>query len=327
MSTHDVDYAIIGAGPTGLYAAYYAGFRGWSTAVIDALPEVGGQITAMYPEKDIFDVAGFPSVRGRALVEQLKQQADQYSPRYVLGEQATELDAAQGGPVTLTTAQGSTITAKALLITGGIGSFRPRPLPAGGEWEGRGLVFFVPKPDEHADRDVVIVGGGDSALDWAHMLHPIARSVTVVHRRDQFRAHAAMVDKARDLGIALLTPCEVTAVRGQDRVAEVEITSKTDGTVTVLPAQTVVAALGFIANIGPIAGWGLDLEKRHITVDTAMRTNLPGVFAAGDIAVYPGKVPLISIAFGEAALAVNNAAPIINPELGVFPGHSSGESN
>lgn len=327
MSTHDVDYAIIGAGPTGLYAAYYAGFRGWSTAVIDALPEVGGQITAMYPEKDIFDVAGFPSIRGRVLVEQLKEQADQYSPRYVLGEQATELHTADGGPVTLTTAQGSTITAKALLITGGIGSFRPRPLPAGGEWEGRGLVFFVPKPEDHADRDVVIVGGGDSALDWAHMLHPIARSVTVVHRRDQFRAHAAMVDKARDLGIALLTPCEVTAVRGQDRVAEVEITSKTDGTVTVLPAQTVVAALGFIANIGPIAGWGLDLEKRHLRVDTAMRTNRPQVFAAGDIAVYPGKVPLISIAFGEAALAVNNAAPIISPELGVFPGHSSGESN
>jgi thioredoxin reductase (NADPH) len=327
MSTVDVDYAIVGAGPTGLYAAYYAGFRGWRTAVVDALPEVGGQITAMYPEKDIFDVAGFPAIRGRVLVEQLKAQADQYSPVYVLGEQAAELSAPEGGPITITTAQGSTITCTALLITGGIGSFRPRPLPAGGEWGGRGLVFFVPKPDEHAGRDIVIVGGGDSALDWAHMLHPIARSVTVVHRREQFRAHAAMVDKARDIGIRLMTPCEVTALRGNGQVAEVEITSKTDGTVTTLPAQTVVAALGFIANIGPIATWGLDLEKRHIRVDTQMRTNLPGVFAAGDIAVYPGKVPLISIAFGEAALAVNNAAPIINPDLGVFPGHSSGESH
>jgi len=327
MSSIEVDYTIIGAGPTGLYGAYYAGFRGWSTAVIDALPEVGGQITAMYPEKDIFDVAGFPSVRGRILVEQLKEQADQFSPQYVLGEQAAELKAPEDGPITITTTQGTTVTTKAVCITGGIGSFRPRPLPAGAGWEERGLVFFVPKPEEHAGKDIVIVGGGDSALDWAHMLHPIARSVTVVHRRDQFRAHAAMVDQARDLGIELLTPCEVTALRGETHVEEVEVTGKKDGSVRVLPAQTVVAALGFIANIGPIADWGLELEKRHITVDTQMRTNLPGVFAAGDIAVYPGKVPLISIAFGEAALAVNNAAPIINPELGVFPGHSSGESN
>jgi ferredoxin/flavodoxin---NADP+ reductase len=327
MSDMNVDLAIIGAGPTGLYSAYYAGFRGWSTTVIDALPEVGGQITAMYPEKDIFDVAGFPTIRGRVLVEQLKEQADQYKPNYLLGSQATELDVGDGPPLTLRTGDGGVVTAKALIITGGIGSFKPRPLPAGGEWVDKGLVFFVPKPQEHAGKDIVIVGGGDSALDWAHMLHPIANSVTVVHRRDQFRAHGAMVDKARELGIQLLTPCEVTAVRGDDRVTEVEVTRKTDGQVTVIPAQTVVAALGFIANIGPIADWGIELEKRHILVDTSMATNLPGVFAAGDIAVYPGKVPLIAIAFGEAALAVNNAAPIIDPHLGVFPGHSSGESN
>jgi thioredoxin reductase (NADPH) len=323
----DIDVTIIGAGPTGLYAAYYAGFRGWSTAIVDALPEVGGQITAMYPEKDIFDVGGFPVIRGRVLVEQLQQQADQFSPLYVLGDQAVSLDAREGGPVTLRTAKGRTLVSKALIITGGIGSFKPRPLPSGGEWEGRGLVFFVPKPDDHAGRDIVIVGGGDSALDWAHMLHPIARSVTVVHRRDQFRAHASLVEKARELGVRLLTPCEVTAVRGDGVVAEVEVTSKSDGSITVLPAQTVVAALGFVANIGPMAEWGLQLEKRHIKVDTAMRTNLPAVFAAGDIVVYEGKVPLISVAFGEAALAVNNAAPIVSPHLGIFPGHSSGEAN
>ena len=323
----DQDVTIIGAGPTGLYAAYYSGFRGWTTAVVDALPEVGGQITAMYPEKDIFDVGGFPTIRGRVLVEELKKQADQFAPTYHLGVQATAIETPEGGPVTLTLADGKTITSKSVIITGGIGSFKPRPLPAGGEWEGRGLVFFIPQPQAHAGKDVVIVGGGDSALDWAHMLHPLAKSVTVVHRRDQFRAHASMVDRARNLGIELITPCEVTAVRGDEAVAEVEVTSKTDGTIRVLPADTVVAALGFIANIGPMADWGLDLEKRHIKVDTHMATNLPGVFAAGDIAVYPGKVPLISIGFGEAALAVNNAAPIVSPELGVFPGHSSGESN
>jgi ferredoxin/flavodoxin---NADP+ reductase len=327
MSETTTDVTIVGAGPTGLYAAYYSGFRGWRTAVVDALPEIGGQITAMYPEKDIFDVAGFPTIRGRALVTELAAQAEQFSPSYLLGDQAVGLHAPEGGPVTLTLASGATVTSKALIITGGIGSFKPRPLPAGGEWAERGLVFFIPQPEAHAGKDVVIVGGGDSAIDWALMLQPIAASVTVVHRRDQFRAHAAMLDRARDLGVALLTPCEVTAVRGGDTISEVEVTTKTDGTVRVLPAQTVVAALGFIANIGPMAEWGLDLEKRHIRVGTTMATNLPGVFAAGDIAVYPGKVPLISVGFGEAALAVNNAAPIVSPELGVFPGHSSGESN
>jgi thioredoxin reductase len=210
MTEHSVDVAIVGAGPTGLYASYYAGFRGWSTAVIDALPEVGGQITAMYPEKDIFDVAGFTAVRGRVLVEELKKQADQFGPRYLLGDQAVDLATTADGPV-LTLASGDVVSAKSMIITGGIGSFKPRPLPAGGEWEGRGLVFFIPQPQDHADKDIVIVGGGDSALDWAHMLHPIAKSVTVVHRRDQFRAHASMVDRARDLGIELITPCEVTA--------------------------------------------------------------------------------------------------------------------
>lgn len=327
MSAHEADLAIVGAGPVGLYAAYYAGFRGWSSVVVDALPEVGGQVTAMYPEKDIFDVAGLPSIRGRVLIEQLVAQAAAYQPSYVLGEQVVELKAPDAGPVTLTTATGAVITARAALITAGIGSFKPRPLPAGGEWAGRGLVFFVPDPAEHAGHDIVIVGGGDSALDWAYMLHPIARSVTVVHRRDAFRAHAGSVQRARDLGVRLLTPCEVTAVRGDQRVTHVEVTDKTDGSVTELPAQTVIAALGFVANIGPMAGWGLTLDRRRIVVDTAMRTNLPGVFAAGDVAHYDGKVPLIAVGFGEAALAVNNAAPIINPTLGVFPGHSSGEAN
>lgn len=327
MTTHETDFLIIGAGPTGLYAAYYAGFRGWSTMVLDNLPEAGGQVTAMYPEKDIFDVAGFPAIRGRVLVEDLKAQADQFKPTYLLGQQATTLSTSAEGPAIVETAEGDTIEAKSVLISGGIGSFRPRPLPAGAGWEDKGLQFFVPNPDVYAEQDIVIVGGGDSAIDWAHMLHPIAKSVAVVHRRDQFRAHGAMLTKAKELGIRFCTPYEVTALRGEPSVAEVEITHKKTGEVEVLAADTVIAALGFIANIGPIADWGLDLEKRRILVNTDMSTNLPRVFAAGDIAVYDGKVPLLSVGFGEAALAVNNAAPFVSPELGVFPGHSSGESN
>jgi len=322
--THECDILIIGAGPAGLYAAYYAGFRGWSVVVMDALPEAGGQITAMYPEKDIFDVAGYTSVKGRVLVENLVASAAPFSPTYVLGEQAVELLAPEQGPVTVTGSAGTVITAKAVIITGGIGSFTPRALPADDGWAGRGLVYFVPQLADHADKDVVIVGGGDSAFDWAYALQPMARSVSLVHRREQFRAHGAMIDTVRDMGVALFTSCEVSAIRGAEHVAEVEVTHKVSGEVTLLPAQTVVAALGFVANIGPIATWGVELLKRHVVVDTAMRTNLPHVFAAGDIVTYPGKVPLISVGFGEAALAVNNAAPIVDPGMGIFPGHSSG---
>ncbi|MCB0901696.1 MAG: NAD(P)/FAD-dependent oxidoreductase [Actinobacteria bacterium] len=317
---------IVGAGPVGLYAAYYAGFRGFRTVVCDTLPEIGGQISAMYPEKLIFDVAGFPEIRGRDLVEGLAAQANAFSPEYVLGDQAVDLMDTDDG-VQVVTASGRTIDAKVLLITGGIGAFQPRPLPAADAFTGEGIVFFVPKLDVHAGHDVVIVGGGDSAFDWALSLHPIARSVTLVHRREAFRAHAGTVDRVRELGVRLVTSSEVTAVKGDGKVTGVEVTHKQTGETLDLPADTVVAALGFIASIGPMAQWDLQLEKRHILVDTTMATNRPRVYAAGDIATYPGKVPLISIGFGEAALAVNNAAPIIDPTHGVFPGHSSGESS
>ncbi len=320
------DMLIVGAGPVGLYAAYYAGFRGFRTVVCDTLPEIGGQISAMYPEKLIFDVAGFPEIRGRDLVEGLAAQANAFSPEYVLGDQAVDLMDTDDG-VQVVTASGRTIDAKVLLITGGIGAFQPRPLPAADAFTGEGIVFFVPKLDVHAGHDVVIVGGGDSAFDWALSLHPIARSVTLVHRREAFRAHAGTVDRVRELGVRLVTSSEVTAVKGNGKVTGVEVTHKQTGETLDLPADTVVAALGFIASIGPMAQWDLQLEKRHILVDTTMATNRPRVYAAGDIATYPGKVPLISIGFGEAALAVNNAAPIIDPTHGVFPGHSSGESS
>lgn len=327
MTTHTCDLLIVGAGPAGLYGAYYAGFRGWSTVVMDNLPEPGGQITAMYPEKDIFDVAGFPAVRGRELVDALVKQAEPYNPTYLLGHQAVELSTSAEGPVVVTSAKGEQVEAKAVLLTGGIGSFSPRPMPAGSQWEGKGLVYFVPRLEEHRGKDIVIVGGGDSAFDWAYMLHPIAKSVRIVHRREQFRAHGSMITQVRDLGVPLHTPCEVTAIDGGEAIESVDITSKTSGETVTVPADTVIAALGFVANIGPMATWGLELDKRHIRVGTTMATSLPRVFAAGDLAVYPGKVALISVGFGEAALAVNNAAPIIDPAMGIFPGHSSGESN
>ncbi|MFI0433089.1 MAG: NAD(P)/FAD-dependent oxidoreductase [Candidatus Nanopelagicales bacterium] len=323
------DLLIVGAGPAGLYGAYYAGFRGFRTIVLDALPEPGGQITAMYPEKDIFDVGGFPVVKGRELVDRLVAQAGDATgngPEYLLGEQAVELQTSRAEPAVVTTSRGRRIEAKAVLLTGGIGAFRPRPLPVGEEWIGRGAAYFVPQLATYADQDVVIVGGGDSAFDWAWSLHPLAKSVTIVHRREQFRAHAGMVSKVLALGVAAYTPHELAEVRGDGTVTEVDIRHRDSGEITTLPADGLIAALGFIANIGPMAGWGLALDKRRVVVDSAMCASLPRIFAAGDLCTYPGKVPLISVGFGEAALAVNNAAPLVDPHMGVFPGHSSGET-
>jgi thioredoxin reductase (NADPH) len=326
VTDRDCDILIVGAGPVGLYGAYYSGFRGFDTLVLDTLPEPGGQITAMYPEKDIFDVGGFPVVKGRDLVAQLLEQAAAGSPHYLLGEQAVTLETSEAGPVLVGTAAGRTINAKAVILTGGIGSFSPRPIPVGAEWVGRGVAYFVPKLDDYTDRDVVIVGGGDSAFDWAWSLHPLARSVTIVHRREQFRAHAGMVDRVRALGVRFLTSSEVADIRGDDRVTEVDVRHKESGDVITCTSDAVVAALGFIANIGPMADWGMELSKRRVVVDASMHSTLPRVLAAGDLATYPGKVPLISVGFGEVATAVNNAAPLVDPHLGVFPGHSSGES-
>lgn len=317
---HETDLLIIGAGPTGLFAAYYAGFRGMSVAVVDSLPELGGQITAMYPEKQILDVAGFPSVKGRDLVEGLVAQAATADPAYFLDRTAVTL-AEDEEAVAVGLDDGTEIRAKAVLITAGIGKFSPRQLPAGEGWLGRGLEFFVPSFAPYAGKDVVIVGGGDSAFDWALHLEPVASSVTLVHRRDAFRAHERTVQAVRDSSVEIVTKAEVSALLGNGVLESVEIT--VDGEVTSRPAQAVVAALGFIADLGPLQQWGLEVHKRHIVVNPAMRTNLPRVFAAGDITEFPGKVRLIAVGFGEAATAVNNAAVVIDPSARVFPGHSS----
>jgi thioredoxin reductase (NADPH) len=317
----ETDLLVIGAGPTGLFATYYAGFRGFDVTVVDSLPELGGQVTAMYPEKAILDVAGFPSVKGRDLVDGLVEQAATADPHYLLDRSALRLEH-DGETVVVGLDDDTTVRAKAVLVTAGIGKFAPRPLPAGEGWLGRGMEFFVPSFAPYADKDVVIVGGGDSAFDWAEHLEPIARSVTLVHRRDAFRAHQRTVDTVMASSVEVVTRAQVTAIQGDGVVEEVEIT--VDGAEPRrVPAQAVVAALGFVADLGPLQQWGLETEKRHIVVDAAMRTNLPRVFAAGDITDYPGKVRLIATGFGEAATAVNNAAVAIDPSAHVFPGHSS----
>lgn len=316
------DLVIIGAGPTGLFAAYYAGFRGLSMAVVDSLPEAGGQVTAMYPEKMIYDVGGFAEVRGRDLVQGLLDQAAPWKPAYLLGRKAEKLESVENG-IALTLDGGQVLRAGAVLITAGIGEFTPRPLPAGDGWLGRGMVHFVPTLQAHAGQHVVVVGGGDSAFDWVLALHPVAASVTLVHRRAKFRAAESIVREVRELGVRIITDAEVT--RFIDRagaLAEVEIQVKGEEP-EVLPADAVVAALGFTADLGPIESWGLQIDHRAIAVDSTMATPRERVYAAGDVAAYPGKVKLIATGFGEAATAVNNIAVMLDPEAHLFPGHSS----
>jgi thioredoxin reductase len=325
--TIETDILIIGAGPAGLYGTYYAGFRGLRVAVMDVLPQRGGQISAMYPEKPIFDIAGFPTVRGRDLVANLVAQAEPYRPHYLLGHRAVELTHGPDGRPVVRSDRGITVRAGAVVITGGVGTFTPRPLPAGEEFLGRGQVYFVPDPDAHTGHDVVVVGGGDSAFDWAATLAPVARSVRLVHRTGRFRAHRASVEKVRALGIEIITDSEVSALHGTSRVERVEIRHRVTKATRLVPAHTVVAALGFIADLGPLQHWGLTLQARKLAVDTRMATNLPRVYAAGDITDYPGKVRLISVGFGEVATAVNNAATVIDPDAALFPGHSTEKEN
>ena len=323
-TTHDVDIAIIGAGPAGLYAAYYAGFRGLSMVVIDSLPEPGGQVEALYPEKMIYDIAGFPAIKGKDLVANLVEQAGQYDPTYILGHRAEDLEKQDDGSFLIRTSKGAEVKAKAVLITGGIGTFTPRPLPDTEQFEGNGLVYFVRNLETMRDKDVLIVGGGDSAFDWAMNLEDIARSITIIHRRDRWRAHEDSVSKVMASSVNVRTFHELAQAHGEPNAIE-SVTifdNRTDERDTI-KCQAIIAALGFKSDLGPLKSWDVEIDGRSVLVDTTMATNIEGVYAAGDITDDDGKVKLIAVGFGEAATAVNNAAHYIDPDARVFPGHSS----
>lgn len=315
------DLVIVGAGPVGLFAAYYAGFRGLRVALVDAQSGPGGQIAALYPAKLIHDVPGFPAVSGGDLVAGLVTQAREYAPSEFYDSEVLGL-ARTGEEFELAVSDDRTLPTRSILLATGVGGIKPRPLPVGNHWYGRGLSFVVTDTDQHAGHHVVVVGGGDSALDWALQLRPVAASVTIVHRRRAFRAHQALLDRATSEGVLVLTDTEVVDLSGDERLREVTVQGK-DGGVRVLPADTVIGALGLLSNPTPFVEWGVDVEHRKAVVDTRMRTSVAGIFAAGDAATYPGKVPLIVAGFGEAATAVNNAAVYLDPDVELMPGHST----
>jgi thioredoxin reductase (NADPH) len=322
--TDRYDIAVIGGGPTGLFAAYYGGFRGLRVMIIDSMPELGGQVTALYPEKYIYDVAGFPKVLGKELVRNLVEQALQYKPFVCLDEAVETLESVGDRQIRLTTDKGEHLSA-AVLITAGIGMFTPKKLPneALARFEGQGLAYFVKRVEDYRDLDLLIIGGGDSALDWALNLEGVTRSTTLIHRRDHFRAHEDSVKRLYDSRVKVKTFYELREILGETRVEGAVIYQNKTKEEEHLTINAVLACLGFHSNLGPIREWGLELMDDGIKVTTKMETNRPGVYAAGDIAVYPGKVKLIATGFGEAATAVNNAAAYVNPSLKVFPGHSS----
>ena len=325
------DITIIGGGPTGLFGAFYAGMRGASCRLVDALPALGGQLMALYPEKFIFDVAGFPKVLAKDLVRGLTEQALQFGCEVCLDEVVTGLSRVEDGGIGhfLLETDRSVHATRTILIAAGIGAFEARKLPAEGVevWEGRGLEYKVLDPRAFAGQRVLVVGGGDSAFDWVVNLAPIAQSVMLIHRRDGFRAHAATIREAerlrREGRCEIRTFTEVVAIDGASRVERVTLLQNKTKERDTIPFDAVIPQLGFHSDLGAIKAWGLDTEKADIVVNRVMQTNVTGIYAAGDIATYEGKLKLIATGAGEACTAVNNAVHYIDPKRKVNPGHSS----
>ncbi|MBI2246327.1 MAG: NAD(P)/FAD-dependent oxidoreductase [Armatimonadetes bacterium] len=324
MSDDLFDVTIVGAGPTGLFAAYYSGFRGLRTKLIDSQPDLGGQVTALYPDKFIYDVAGFPKILGKDLVTNLVEQAMQYKPAVHLNENVQMMTRVDDGSIELGTDLGKHRT-RVIIITAGIGAFTPKTFkrPELDQWMGRGLHFAVRSKDDFRGKRLLVIGGGDSALDWALGLVDYATEITLIHRRDQFRAHEDSVKKLFNSPIKVKTFYELRTIRGDGQVREAVVYQNKTQQEEALQVDAVLAFLGLISNLGPIREWGMEIQDDSIVVTTKMETTLPGVYGAGDITIYPGKLKLIATGFGEAATAVNNAMTYINPKASAFPGHSS----
>jgi ferredoxin/flavodoxin---NADP+ reductase len=329
-----MDVTILGAGTTGLAAAYYAGHRGASVRIVESLEQLGGQVSALYPEKIIYDVAGHPSIQGQSLVELCAKQGLQWGADVALGEEVQTLedvDVRGESVLAITTDRGNRFLTRTLIVTSGQGALEPRKLPLEGidAWEGRGLHYAVREKEAFRDRACVIVGGGDAALDWALELQRTARPpVALVHRRETFRALESSLDAARALESAgrmrILAPYEVRAVHGNGRIEAVTLEDLAHGGTTTLPCEELISLLGFYSHLGAVAEWGIDLHgARQLRVDpTTLATSVPGIFAAGDAAGYPGKITLITVGMAEAAIAANNAVARVRGET-VQPRYST----
>ena len=314
------DILIIGAGPTGLFTVFEAGLLKLNCHLIDALPQQGGQCSELYPKKPIYDIPAYPEILAGDLTHKLMEQCKQFEPGFTLGERAETIDKQEDGSFIVTTNKGTQHKAPVVAIAGGLGSFEPRKplLDNITDFEDRGVEYMIKEPEFYRDKKVVIAGGGDSALDWSIFLSDIAASVTLIHRRNEFRGHLDSVEKVQELKnlgkINLITPAEITGINGNGKVENVEVTKKGEEPILV-ETDHFIPLFGLSPKLGPIANWGLEIEKNAIKVNNALdyQTNIPGIYAIGDVNTYPGKLKLILCGFHEATLMCQSAYQIINP--------------
>ncbi|MGG3449341.1 NAD(P)/FAD-dependent oxidoreductase [Domibacillus aminovorans] len=317
------DLTIVGGGPTGLFTAFYGGMRQCKVKIIESLPQLGGQLAALYPEKFIYDIAGYPKVRAKEMISALKEQAFQFNPTVCLEERVQHIKKLDDH-FEMITDKGIHFS-KAIILTAGVGAFEATRLehPKAATFEGKNLHYFVDDMNKFANQKVVVIGGGDSAVDWALMLESIAEEVHIIHRRDKFRAHEHSVENLRNSNVNMLTPYEVKDLIGSERIEKLVISNSKTQEEKIIDVDAVIVNFGFKSSLGPIKEWGLEIQKGSIVVNSKMETTIPGIYAAGDITTYPGKVKLIAVGFGEAPTAVNNAKAYIDPEAKLQPGHSS----
>ncbi len=314
------DILIIGAGPTGLFTVFEAGLLKLKCHLIDALPQPGGQCSEIYPKKPIYDIPAFPEILAGDLVDNLMKQIQPFQPGFTLGERAQSIQTQDDGTFIVTTNKGTKHHAPIVAIAGGLGSFEPRkpPIPNITDFEDKGVEYIIRDPELYRDKDVVIAGGGDSALDWSIFLTDVASSVTLVHRRNEFRGALDSVEKVQELKdkakIQLITPGEVVGIVGEQKLTGVTI--KQTDSVFEKPCDHFIPLFGLAPKLGPIADWGLEIEKNAIKVDNTLdyQTNIPGIYAIGDVNTYPGKLKLILCGFHEATLMCQSAYKRIFPD-------------
>jgi len=316
----ETDIAIIGAGPTGLFAVFEAGLLKLRCHLIDSLPQPGGQLTEIYPKKPIYDIPGYPSVLAGELIDNLMKQIEPFKPGFTLGERVESLEKTNDGKWLLTTSRNTTIKSAVVVIAAGLGSFEPRKpaIPELANYEYKGVDYIIKDPTIYQSKKIVIAGGGDSALDWTIYLANIAEHITLVHRRKEFRGAPDSVDKVLSLAqegkIDLITEAEVTALKGETVLQSLHIKHDTKGEITI-DADYFIPLFGLSPKLGPIAEWGLNLDKNDIHVNTYdYQTNLPGIYAIGDINTYPGKLKLILCGFHEATLMCQSAFHHVYPD-------------
>jgi thioredoxin reductase (NADPH) len=319
------DITIIGGGPTGLFGTFYAGLRGLKTKVIDVLPELGGQLTALYPEKYVYDVAGHPKILAKDLAKNLATQAGLFKPAICLGEKVSTITRTEEGTWQVVTDKSPDHYSKTVLLAIGAGACVPKKLDVdyNKDWENECIFYAVKNKERFRDKNVLIIGGGDSAVDWANEFSLLAKRVTLIHRRDQFRAVQTSVEEMKRNKVDIKTFYELKEITGKSSVESTTIFDNRTGKEETIPVDAIIINIGFVINLDFLKSWGLKMEINAITVNEKMETNLGGCYAAGDIAAHPAKLKLIATGAAEAATAVNFAVTFINPSAKAFPGHSS----